>query len=143
MRPSILLSFVLGLLLLLPGMAAANGLEDEQREAMRSVISTQLEAFQAGDAERAFGMAATEIQKRFRTAERFVRMVREHYPMIHSHMHHEFQATQLQQGYVVQPVLIIAHDQSVHIALYEMVRQPDGQWRIGSVGLVGSAVQSV
>lgn len=60
------------------GDGAASGRE----AAIRGVIGSQLDAFEADDVDRAFGFASNGIRGMFGTPERFGQMVREGYPMV-------------------------------------------------------------
>src|SRR6202521_887358 len=78
MAGSLLRSIVLSVLLIvLPSAVASAGKPDW--EAIRAVITDQLTAFRKDEAQRAFSHGSPAIRKQFRTAPRFMEMVREAY----------------------------------------------------------------
>ena len=62
---------------------AAPDVSAADAKAVRSVIEAQLAAFAADDADKAFSFAAPGIRAMFITAERFLSMVREGYPVVY------------------------------------------------------------
>ena len=72
-------------LLLSPTLAVAAGfaaLDARAARAVRTLIEAQLDAFAAGDAERAFSYASPSIRTQFGDATRFMAMVQTAYPMV-------------------------------------------------------------
>jgi hypothetical protein len=102
---------------------------NDRREIQR-IISDQIAAFEAGDADRAFAHAAPGIASKFGDAERFMRMVREHYAPVYRPRAVEFLELREDQGQPTQMVLVVDQQGDAHIALYPMQRQDDGSWRI-------------
>ncbi len=125
------------LLLLTPvAMAQSPGAQ----QAIRAVIEAQLAAFQADDAERAFSYAAPEIQARFETPEKFMAMVRAGYDPVYRPSAVEFKELRSSADELpVQHVLFIDRNGRPVHALYPMVRQPNGTWRIGGCMLMPTA----
>lgn len=103
---------------------------DSDREAIRQVISRQLDAFQRDDEAEAFSYASPSIQAQFKTPAEFMRMVRSGYDAVYRPHSTRFLETFVLDGQVVQPVEIIAADASVLVAFYLMERQADRTWRI-------------
>jgi hypothetical protein len=121
----------------------AADLSERERGAIRAVIESQIDAFRRDDAAAAFSFAAPGIQARFGTPERFMTMVRTSYPAVYRPRTVSFEAAQVLDGRVIQPVVLVGPDGDVVIALYGMERERDGSWRIDGVRLVASAAQSV
>ena len=118
---------------------AADSLSTSDRAAIRAVIEQQLEAFQRDDAEAAFALAAPGIQQTFRTAERFLVMVKRGYQPVYRPRSVEFREVHhLQDVGPVQSVYVEGLDGEAVIALYPMERQPDGSWLINGCHLVRS-----
>lgn len=110
-------------------------------QAIRKVIGEQLAALRAGDGKRAFAYASPAIQTRFGDARNFMAMVREAYPELIAARYSEFLDGAVIDGVVVQPLRLIAPDNTVRVALYTLERRGDG-WRISGCALAPSTVQA-
>ncbi len=119
--------------------ARADGVDAGDRQAIRSVIAAQLDAFRSGDSARAFSYAAPRIKAKFGTSENFMAMVRAGYPMIFASRKATFMDTIAHSGGVFQKVLVIGDGGGAATAIYEMQRQPDGVWLINGCALVRGA----
>ena len=111
-------------------------------EAIKEVIGDQRAALMAGDATRAFSHAAPGIRAQFRTPENFLAMVRAEYDALLSARYAEFLEGAVLDGTVIQPLRLIATDNTVRVALYTMERQSDGRWKIAGCVLAPSTVQA-
>jgi hypothetical protein len=140
MRPIFLVMVSLALsLVAAPGLAENDaGLGAADREAIRRVISQQLDAFQRDDEIEAFSYASPSIQAQFKTPAEFMRMVRSGYEAVYRPRSTRFLEAFVMEGQVVQPLEVVAPDASVVVAYYLMERQPDGVWRISGC-VLGSA----
>ena len=118
----------------LPGLAWAAGAAPPVAATDRrieAVIRSQLQAFAADDARKAYELAAPRIQQQFRTPEQFLAMVRQHYPVVYRHTAVHFLPPQRQGDRVLQQVHLTDGDDQVWIALYQLERQADRKtWRI-------------
>ena len=119
--------------------AEDGGLPRADRDAIRATIQAQLDAFHRDDAAGAYAEAAPGIRTLFPTPEIFLEMVRRGYPPGYRPRSTEFTGLAMEDGEVVQRVEIIGPDGLPHLALYTMVKQPDGSWRISGCALVPSA----
>ena len=100
----------------------------------RSVIQSQLEAFQSESVEEAYEFAAPNIQRMFPTPKVFGLMVRRGYPMVWDPADAEFlDARELGEG-IVQRLRFVDRQGIAHIAEYMMV-MVDGEWRIAGVSI--------
>ena len=97
---------------------------------MREVIEAQLDAFKRDDAPRAFSYAAPGIQQTFGTAENFMEMVRTQYPAVYRPRSVDFEAPTVAEGQVVQLVRFTDAEGRAWLAIYPMLRDADGTWRI-------------
>jgi hypothetical protein len=113
---------------------AAFGPARAQDADIRSVISSQIEAFKADDFETAFGFASPGIKRMFGTPDRFGQMVRSGYPMVWRPAEVRFGALETRGGRQVQPVLVTDASGAVYVLDYEMIEMADG-WRIDGVTL--------
>jgi Domain of unknown function (DUF4864) len=110
--------------------------------AIRKVISDQRTALKAGDAEKAFRHAAPGIRAQFGTPENFLSMVRASYDALLTARYAEFLEGAVIEGKVIQPLRLIAPDNTVQVALYTMEKQRDGRWKIAGCILAPSTVQA-
>ena len=110
--------------------------------AIRKVISEQLVALKAGDGTKAMTYAAPGIREQFGTPENFMRMVRGGYSALLNARRTQFLEGAVIEDAVVQPLRLFLPDETVLVALYQMQRQSNGQWRIGGCWIAPSTVQS-
>jgi len=110
--------------------------------AIRKVIGDQLVALKAGDGVKAMTYAAPGIREQFGTPDNFMRMVRDGYGALLTARRTQFLEGAVIDEAVVQPLRLILPDESVLVALYQMQRQPNGQWRIAGCVIAPSTVQS-
>mgnify|MGYP001791055646 FL=1 len=103
---------------------------------IRSVVENQLEAFQKDDAELAFALASPEIQVQFITAKNFLNTVKSDYQPVYRPRSVLFEEITMFQGYITQPVLLLAEDGNPVRALYLMAQQSDQKWKIKGCFLV-------
>ena len=115
--------------------APAAELSAADAQAIRAVISEQLEAFARDDGPRAFALATGGIRQRFGTAEVFMDMVRTGYPVVYRPKSVHFERPALVDGEVIQPVRMTDGDGQPWLAFYPMQREADGRWRINGCQL--------
>jgi len=111
-------------------------------KAIKRVIGEQRAALVAGDATRAFSYAAPGIRAQFGTAENFLAMVRTAYDALIAARYTEFLEGAVIEGVVIQPLRLIASDNTVQVALYTMEKQKNGVWKIAGCVLAPSTVQA-
>jgi Domain of unknown function (DUF4864) len=116
--------------------------EDDQAE-IRSVVRQQMFAIDQNNAEMAFAFASPGVQETFETSERFLFMVRRGYSALYKPRHVEFLGLTVVNGETVQPVRLVAQDGDVEVAMYQMQRQEDNQWRINGCDLAKSDLTSL
>jgi hypothetical protein len=121
--------------------AAQAKLSRAEWAAIRKVISQQLAALRAGDGDRAFSYASAGIQAQFGDADVFMAMVRSGYSPLLEARYTEFLEGAVIDGVIVQPLRLIAPDNTVLVALYTMEKQKRG-WRISGCQLAPSTVQA-
>ncbi len=122
-----------------PALAAAGVAEPlgaGDRQAIRSIIQSQLDAFQRDDGHEAFSYASPGIRQMFQTAEIFMGMVRGGYAAVYRPRAVEFLETLVKDGRTIQMMRVVGPDGVAVIAMYTMQRQPDGTWRISGVVLL-------
>ena len=111
-------------------------------QAIRKVISQQLAALRADDGDRAFSYASPGIRAQFGDAQTFMAMVRGAYSPLLVARYSEFLDGAVIDGIVIQPLRLIAPDNSVLVALYTLEKQGRGRWRINGCRLAPSTVQA-
>ncbi len=138
-----------------PALAAAEPLGAGDRQAIRSIIQSQLDAFQRDDGHEAFSYASPGIRqmfqtadifmamvrggyavKMFQTADIFMAMVRGGYAAVYRPRAVEFLETLVKDRRTVQMMRFVGPDGVAVIAMYTMERQPDGTWKISGVVLL-------
>lgn len=118
-------------------LAQPGDLAEADRLAIRQTIERQLEAFRRGDGPAAFSYASPEIQRRFRTPEKFMQMVRQGYPQVYHAREADFrELATAADGATTQAVLVVGPKGGAALALYRMQKQPDGSWRIDGCALL-------
>ena len=100
--------------------------------AVRSVISSQIEAFEADDFAEAFTFASPTIRQIFETPENFGTMVRQGYPMVWRPAEVKFLSLDMIDGQLWQSVLIRDQNGGLHILEYQMIELENG-WKINAV----------
>lgn len=114
---------------------AQESLSAAETDAVRGVISRQLEAFQVDDGSLAFSFASPILQQKFGNPGVFMEMVRSGYDPVYRPAEVEFQDTLLLGETVVQRVLFVDRAGKAWMARYTMMRMADGSWRIAGVRL--------
>lgn len=106
------------------------------RATARTLIEGQLDAFRRGDGAGAFGFASPHIRALFSTADRFMAMVRDGYPALVDPQSVIFGELVEDPNGFVQTVYVTGRDGKSYLALYSLVRQDDGSWRIDGCVMV-------
>ena len=125
-----------------PPSPAESALRAAEWQSIKGVIGEQLAALKAGDGTKAFAHAAPGIRQQFGTAENFLAMVRAAYGALIAARYTEFLEGAVIEGRVIQPMRLVAPDNTVQVALYTMQKQRDGRWKIAGCVLAPSTVQA-
>lgn len=102
---------------------------------IEAAISTQIEAFQAGDSGAAYEIASPTIQRLFGNPETFTEMVQRGYPMVWRPEEVRFLDQREIAGNMWQRVLFRDQQGVLHVLDYQMVRIDD-VWRINGVQIL-------
>lgn len=116
--------------------SAEDVVSDSDANAIRQVITDQLDAFRRDDGNTAFGYAAPSIQARFGSAETFMEMVRLGYPAVYRSIDATFEPPRLIGESTIQEVIVTGQDGQSFLAVYLMELQDDSSWRITGCSLV-------
>jgi hypothetical protein len=104
---------------------------------IEATISRQIDAFKADDFIGAFGFASDNIQRVFRTPERFGQMVRHGYPMVYRPDVVRFLELREVDGALRQKVEMRDRAGTYHLLDYEMIDTEAG-WKIDAVRYLGA-----
>jgi uncharacterized protein DUF4864 len=125
--------FALAVAALTSGAIAETGADD--RAAIQSVISGQIDALRRDDAAGAYAAASPGIKQRFPNPEIFMSMVAGGYQPVYrpkSFVFGELDETPLGP---IQRLFVVGPDGGSYIAEYLMERQRDGAWKVNGVVL--------
>ena len=111
---------------------AAPDVSATDAKAVREVIEAQLAAFAADDADKAFSYAAPGIRAMFVTAERFLAMVRQGYPVVYRPAAVTFLKPEWFNDKLIQRVQMTDAAGAPWMVVYELERQADRGWRIAA-----------
>jgi hypothetical protein len=109
---------------------AADDVSPADAKAVRALIEAQLAAFASDDATKAYSLAAPAIQTMFVSADRFLAMVRESYPVVYRPASVAFLQPERIDGKLVQRVQMSDAAGVPWMVVYQLERQPDHSWRI-------------
>lgn len=119
-----------------PAAAAEARLSRADLVEIRAVIDRQIDALRRDDAETAFALVSPGARQAFRSAERFLDVVRMAYRAVYRSAAITFMELVDMSGDVVQQVRITDRSGGQWLAYYAMQRQGDGSWRTHAWHLV-------
>ncbi|MBP1856832.1 hypothetical protein J2Z75_000312 [Rhizobium herbae] len=111
----------------------------EPVDTAQSIIQNQIEAFLNDDAETAYSFASPQIKGKFPDKSIFFDMVKRGYTPVYRPGNFAFGRSKIDGGTVVQEVLISGPDGKDWTALYFLVKQPDGTYKINGVQMLQQA----
>ena len=117
-----------------PAMAGDSAAGDPP--AIRSVIQSQIDAFQQDDGAAAYGLASPTIQQIFPSVGAFMDMVRGQYQPVYRPRSVTFGPLVDGPSGAEQKVFLVGPDGARYVALYTLQRQPDGSWKINGCVLL-------
>jgi hypothetical protein len=125
-RPAL---FCLAFLLPLPAHA------QDALDTTRHVIEQQIDAFLKDDAAAAYAFAAPGIQARYPDKDSFFAMVKKSYQPVYKPGNYAFGRSKTvgDGAMILHEVLIEGRDGKDWKAVYQLLRQPDGSYKIGGV----------
>lgn len=136
---------VLGIAVLaaLGALSARAEIADADREAFRSIVAAQIEAFRNDDGDTAYSYASPTIQGLFPGVDRFMAMVRLGYQPVYRPQSVTFgAATETAAGPELR-VFVTGPDGRHWVAVYSFQKQPDGTWKINGCTLLEDPGRSV
>lgn len=123
----------------LPLLSPSAARAEEPVDTVQGVIQSQILAFLNDDAEAAYSFASPTIRGKFATREAFFDMVKKGYAPVYRPGNFAFGRSKVQGDMVVQEVLISGPDGKDWTALYQLLKQPDGSYKINGVHMVRAA----
>lgn len=111
----------------------------EPVDTVQGIIQSQITAFLNDDAKTAYSFASPTIRGKFPTEGAFFDMVKKGYAPVYRPGNFAFGRAKVADGMVVQEVLISGPDGKDWTALYQVVKQPDGSYKINGVHMVRTA----
>lgn len=117
----------------------SNARAEEPVDTVQSIIQSQITAFLNDDAKTAYSFASPTIRGKFPTEDAFFDMVKKGYAPVYRPGNFAFGRFKVADGTVVQEVLISGQDGKDWTALYQVVKQPDGSYKINGVHMVRTA----
>lgn len=112
---------------------------DEPVDIARSIIQDQITAFLNDDADAAYSFASPAIRGKFPDKTAFFDMVRRGYQPVYRPGNFAFGRSKVVGDQVIQEVLISAPDGKDWTAVYQLMKQPDGSYKINGVMMLQSA----
>ena len=112
---------------------------DEPVDTVQTIIQSQITAFLNDDAKAAYSFASPTIRGKFATEDAFFDMVKKGYAPVYRPGNFAFGRSKVTGDMVVQEVLISGPDGKDWTALYQVVKQPDGSYKINGVHMVRAA----
>lgn len=132
-------AFAICMLLLSPA-GPANA--DDPVETVQNVIASQIEAFLRDDAAAAYAFASPTIRQKFPDEASFFDMVKRGYAPVYRPGNFAFGRSKVSGNTVLQEVMISGSDGKDWTAVYQVVRQPDGSYKINGVHMMRLAAGS-
>ena len=120
--------------LLMPVQAEMLPAKDEK--ALQAVVQSQLAAFEADDATKAFSYAAPELRKAIGSPAAFIAMVKNSYPVVYRPASVIFLKAEGSANQAVQKVQMMDDSGTSYLAVYSLQRQKDKTWRISGCAVV-------
>ena len=111
----------------------------EPVDTAQDIIQSQIAAFLNGDAKAAYSFASPAIRGKYPTEDAFFDMVRKGYAPVYRPDNFAFGRSRVEGDMVVQEVLISGPDGNDWTALYQLLKQPDGSYKINGVHMVRTA----
>jgi hypothetical protein len=119
-----------------PSLSRAGDVASADQETIRSIISSQLDAFLRDDGSTAYSYASPGIQTMYPTVDAFMAMVKKGFPPVYRPRSSTFGPILDGANGPLQRVFITGPDGKNWIAEYTLQRQPDGTWRISGCRLL-------
>lgn len=111
----------------------------EPVDTAQDIIQSQITAFLNDDAKTAYSFASPTIRGKFPNETVFFDMVKRGYAPVYRPGNFAFGRSKIVGDMIVQEVLISGPDGKDWTALYQLMKQPDGSYKINGVHMVRAA----
>ena len=137
---------------LLFGLIAAPGLmsgettseiKPDDAQAIHVIVQSQLNALAEDDAAGAFALATMSTRTRLGNPDNFLRLIKEEYKPIYRHRLALFSAPEIIDGNIIQVVRLTDGENHVWLAVYQMVKEAGGEWRVDGCQLLETTSISI
>ncbi len=118
---------------------AGPGNAGEPVDTAQSIIRSQINAFLNDDASAAYSFASPAIQGKFPNQNLFFEMVKRTYQPVYRPGNFAFGRNKVVGDQVIQEVLITGPDGKDWTAVYQLIKLPDGTYKINGVQILQSA----
>ncbi len=115
------------------------GNAEEPVDTAQSIIRSQINAFLNDDASAAYSFASPAIQGKFPNQNLFFEMVKRTYQPVYRPGNFAFGRNKVVGDQVIQEVLITGPDGKDWTAVYQLIKLPDGTYKINGVQILQSA----
>lgn len=112
---------------------------EEPVDTVQGIIERQIDAFLHDDAKTAYSFASPTIREKFPDEDAFFEMVKRGYAPVYRPGNYAFGRSKVSGETILQEVLITGSDGKDWTAVYQVIRQPDGSYKINGVHMVPSA----
>jgi hypothetical protein len=123
----------------LPLLSLSGAHAQEPVDTAQAIIQNQITAFLNDDAKTAYSFASPTIRGKFPNETAFFDMVKKGYAPVYRPGNFAFGRSKVEGDMVVQEVLISGPDGKDWTALYQLLKQPDGSYKINGVHMVRAA----
>jgi hypothetical protein len=139
---------ILGLLMGLYGAcwsayAQTGALSAADVAAIRNAVQLQIDALANDDADSAFALATPAVRTRLGSPDKFLQLIKEQYDPVYRHQLALYSEPEVIDGKTMQAVRLTDLDSHVWLAVYEMIRDTDGSWKIDGCQLIETRTVSV
>ena len=124
------LTFFAVLFISFSSIAETELLSDADIVSIKTVVSSQLQAFSEDNAKEAFSYASPKIKSIFGSPDNFMAMVKKNYPSVYRPKNINIGTVEIHRGIPILLVYLVGPDGNFVTANYSMQNQPDKQWKI-------------
>lgn len=111
--------------------------------AIKAVVQSQLEALSNDDAASAFALATPEKRMLIGTPDNFLRLIKEEYNPIYRYQRVMLSRPEVVDGDAIQLVRVTDSNSRVWVAVFWMLQDDEGNWRIDGCQLLETTSVSV
>ena len=118
-------------------------LSDADIVSIKTVVSSQLQAFSEDNATKAFSYASPKIKSIFGDSDNFMAMVKKSYPSVYRPKNINIGTVEMHRGIPILLVYLVGPDGNFITANYAMQKQPNKEWKIDSCILTTAEAENI